>query len=103
MVIAVHSYTPTSADDLALAKGDLLDVLDDSEPNWWKATNSNGTTGFIPSNYVKKKQGLEAQDWFHGKMGRQEAASILKNANASGTFLVRESESKKGEYSLSVM
>lgn len=103
MVIAIHSYTPTSADDLALAKGDLLDVLDDSEPNWWKATTSSGTTGFIPSNYVKKKQGLESQDWFHGKMGRQEAAAILKNANASGTFLVRESESKQGEYSLSVI
>jgi len=46
---------------------------------------------------------LQAQDWFHGKMSAKDAAAILKNDNASGTFLVRESESKKGEYSLSVM
>lgn len=103
MVIAVHNYKPTSPDDLKLTKGDLLDVLDDSEPNWWKAANSDGDIGYIPSNYVKKKRGLEHQEWFLGKMGRQEAMVILKGANASGTFLVRESESQKGEYSLSVI
>jgi len=43
-----------------------------------------------------------SRSWFHGKIGRNQASNMLKLANTEGCFLVRESESKQGEYSLSV-
>lgn len=100
-VVAMYPYSPSQKGDLEVKQGDILDVLDDSEPNWWKARNAAGVVGFIPSNYVVK-QGLQSEPWFHGKMGRSEAAALLRMAAFSGSFLVRESESKQGEYSLSV-
>jgi len=100
-IVALYPYTPTQEGDLQLAQGDVLDVLSDDEPNWWKAQRADGAIGFVPANYVVK-QGLSSEPWFHGKMGRAEAAAQLRMAAFSGAFLVRESESKKGEYSLSV-
>eukprot|EP00041_Stephanoeca_diplocostata_P017981 m.372909 g.372909 ORF g.372909 m.372909 type:complete len:672 (-) comp20879_c0_seq1:254-2269(-) len=101
-VVAVYPYNAAQSDDLHMAKGDVFTVLDDTEPNWWLARSAQGLQGHIPSNYVKKQEGILAEPWFHGKMGRSEAAALLRQTGTSGTFLVRESESKVGEYSLSV-
>lgn len=40
--------------------------------------------------------------WFHGKISRANAEKLLTATNKPGTFLVRESESKAGDYSLSI-
>ncbi len=37
-------------DELSFDEGDLLYILDMSNPDWWKAKCS-GNTGLIPSNY----------------------------------------------------
>eukprot|EP00054_Salpingoeca_dolichothecata_P008781 m.49809 g.49809 ORF g.49809 m.49809 type:complete len:663 (+) comp17953_c0_seq1:32-2020(+) len=100
-VVAMYSYEANQPQDLSINKGDRLTVLETEEEHWWKARDTQGRTGFIPSNYVRKC-GLESEPWFHGRMGRSEAAVMLRNANQEGCFLVRESESVPGEYSLSV-
>ena len=40
-------------------------------------------------------------EWYWGPIDREEAASMLAG-EADGTFLVRESQSSKGSYSISV-
>lgn len=45
---------------------------------------------------------LECCRWFHGKIPRQKAERIITSTNDPGAFLIRESESKPGDYSLSV-
>ncbi|CAG10366.1 unnamed protein product [Tetraodon nigroviridis] len=41
--------------------------------------------------------------WYFGKLGRKDAErQLLSNGNARGTFLIRESETTKGAYSLSI-
>ena len=41
--------------------------------------------------------------WFFGRMKREDAEKKLyQEGNRSGTFLIRESESQRGNYSLSV-
>jgi hypothetical protein len=40
--------------------------------------------------------------WFKKKLPRSEASALLRVEQHEGSFLVRESESKPGEYSLSV-
>jgi len=105
--VVVHfTYAPTQAGDLCVSAGEVLDVLEDTEPNWWKVRRADGEVGFVPSNYVASYEEstnvIKSESWFCGQMGRSEAAAMLRMAAFSGAFLVRESESKPGEYSLSV-
>lgn len=41
--------------------------------------------------------------WYHGKLSRDDAEKILKDAPENGAFLVRESNSSLGDYVLSVL
>lgn len=100
-VRVMYSYTATQPGDLSMAEGDKLVVLEQAEANWWKARDAQGRVGYIPSNYVRPC-GIESEPWFHGRISRAEAAALLLVAKQEGCFLVRESESKVGEYSLSV-
>uniref|UniRef100_A0A668VTD8 Tyrosine-protein kinase n=1 Tax=Oreochromis aureus TaxID=47969 RepID=A0A668VTD8_OREAU len=74
------------------------------EGDWWEARSINtGKKGYIPSNYVAPADSIQAEEWYFGKMGRKDAERLLLNpGNHRGTFLVRESETTKGAYSLSI-
>ena len=109
-------------EDLTFRKGEELSVSDASG-QWWLASKSDGTTGYIPSNMVEiiakdqavepstakggctkntcgqapqgqQKQPFANEAWFFGKMTRKESEDLLKNQGLHGDFLVRESESK---------
>ena len=70
------------------------------------AVISRGETkdrGYIPSNYIAKFRSLESFKWYYGKVKRTEAERTLVNPiNEHGSYLIRDSESRNGEYSLSV-
>ncbi|XP_040920146.1 intersectin-2a [Toxotes jaculatrix] len=51
-VIAMYDYTAASRDELSFSKGQLINILDKTNPDWWKG-ESNGVTGLLPTNYVK--------------------------------------------------
>ena len=42
------------SDELTFDEGDLLYILDMSNPDWWKA-KCGSNTGLIPSNYGKRR------------------------------------------------
>nr|XP_057947605.1 growth factor receptor-bound protein 2a [Doryrhamphus excisus] len=48
---ALYDFEPLEEGDLAFKKGDLVEVLDGSNNNWWKGV-CNGKTGMFPSTYV---------------------------------------------------
>lgn len=51
MVRAVYKYVAMQEDELSFEEGDMLYIVDMSDPNgWWKA-KCNNRTGMIPSNY----------------------------------------------------
>ena len=52
-VRALSIFEASSLDKLSFKKGEVLSVLDASHKGWWLASNPDGTTGVIPSNYVK--------------------------------------------------
>ncbi|XP_043204293.1 SH3 domain-containing kinase-binding protein 1-like isoform X6 [Amphibalanus amphitrite] len=56
---ALFSYTPDKADELALKLNDIIDVLEDVEPGWWKGS-LNGKVGVFPSNFVEELPPLPA-------------------------------------------
>eukprot|EP01147_Barroeca_monosierra_P008492 gene8492-962_t len=101
--VALYNYDARTPDDLTFKKGDEMQIINNKDGDWWKAKlMSTGKIGFIPSNYVAEKQSIQAEEWFHGTIKRAEAEKILLSNGRHGDFLIRESESKPGDYSLSI-
>ena len=53
MVKALHPYSPTAPDQIAMAVNELFTLIDDSGV-WWKVKGAAGQEGVVPSNYVAK-------------------------------------------------
>uniref|UniRef100_UPI00398E3F97 intersectin-2-like isoform X3 n=1 Tax=Pristiophorus japonicus TaxID=55135 RepID=UPI00398E3F97 len=51
-VIAIYDYTAANEDELSFSKGQLINVLNKDDPDWWQG-ELNGMNGLFPSNYVK--------------------------------------------------
>ena len=129
-VRTLYEFKSEESEALPFGKGEVLSVLDASI-QWWLASKSDETTGYIPSNYVEiiaedqvvepstaegdctknscrqapqgqQKQPFANEAWFFGKMTRKESEDLLKNQGLHGDFLVRESESKV-RHSVSVL
>lgn len=100
---AMYDYDARTEDDLSFRKGDQLRIINNQDGDWWQAelTSRPGKVGFIPSNYVVPMSSLEAEEWYQGKIKRALAEKMVLNSQP-GAFLVRESESQPGDYSLSV-
>ncbi|XP_064636639.1 tyrosine-protein kinase Tec-like isoform X2 [Lineus longissimus] len=101
-VVALYSFDASDEQDLSLIQGEEYIVLDDSREHWWKARNAMGQEGYIPANYVETVEGLEKYDWYRKDITRQRCEAILKNEGREGCFLVRDSATSKGTYTLSL-
>ncbi|XP_064254472.1 tyrosine-protein kinase Fgr isoform X3 [Passer domesticus] len=104
LFIALYDYEARTEDDLTFQKGEKFHIINNTEGDWWEARSlSSGATGYIPSNYVAPVDSIQAEEWYFGKIGRKDAErQLLCHGNARGTFLIRESETTKGAYSLSI-
>ncbi|XP_031418675.1 tyrosine-protein kinase Lyn isoform X2 [Clupea harengus] len=103
IVIALYPYEAIHADDLGFKKGEKLRVLEE-HGEWWKAASiATRKEGFIPSNYVAQADTMETEEWFFKDLTRKDAErQLLAPANRPGAYLIRESETSKGSYSLSI-
>ncbi|XP_012582897.1 PREDICTED: intersectin-2 isoform X4 [Condylura cristata] len=62
-VIAMYDYTANNEDELNFSKGQLINVLNKDDPDWWQGEVS-GVTGLFPSNYVKMTTDSDpSQQW----------------------------------------
>uniref|UniRef100_A0A667XBN1 Tyrosine-protein kinase n=1 Tax=Myripristis murdjan TaxID=586833 RepID=A0A667XBN1_9TELE len=104
LFVALYDYEARTEDDLSFRKGEKFQILNSTEGDWWEARSlTTGGTGYIPSNYVAPVDSIQAEDWYFGKLGRKDAErQLLSNGNPRGTFLIRESETTKGAFSLSI-
>ncbi|XP_072170471.1 tyrosine-protein kinase Src42A-like [Diadema setosum] len=101
--VALFDYEARTQDDLGFKKGEELEVQNDSGDWWLARSRLTGREGYIPCNYVAKVQSLESEPWFFGSIKRMDAEKkLLLPQNEHGSFLIRESESRVGDYSLSV-
>ncbi|XP_023612207.1 intersectin-2 isoform X3 [Myotis lucifugus] len=62
-VIAMYDYAANNEDELNFSKGQLINVLNKDDPDWWQG-EINGATGLFPSNYVKMTTDSDpSQQW----------------------------------------
>ena len=102
MFIAKHDFTPIGPGQLAFKKGDKIHVkrYNDAQ-DWCEGETDSGVIGWTPTAYLVKPNDLENHLWYHGLVTREEAEHRLCTS-ISGIFLIRESESRPGQYSMSL-
>uniref|UniRef100_A0A3B3Q4I4 Tyrosine-protein kinase n=1 Tax=Paramormyrops kingsleyae TaxID=1676925 RepID=A0A3B3Q4I4_9TELE len=87
LFVALYDYEARTEDDLTFRKGEKFQIL-----------NNTGVIGSVVSNLP-----VPPSSWYFGKLGRKDAERhLLSNGNVRGTYLIRESETTKGAYSLSI-
>ncbi|CAG2167397.1 unnamed protein product, partial [Oppiella nova] len=93
IVIAMYAYRAEHTGDLTFRKGEKLEVLERSDPDWWTVRRiETGEIGYIPANYVGTTV-IESEDWYYGCIGRRAAEKLLLYGEyPAGTFLIRLSE-----------
>ncbi|KAM3860943.1 LOW QUALITY PROTEIN: tyrosine-protein kinase Blk [Diretmus argenteus] len=101
--VAQHDFKQTNSSDLPFKKGERLKVLQKTG-NWWLARSLvTGDEGYIPCTYVAQADTLEVEKWFFKTLSRRETERLLlAPGNKPGSFLVRESETCQGAFSLSI-
>ncbi|XP_066266554.1 tyrosine-protein kinase Yes-like isoform X1 [Branchiostoma lanceolatum] len=104
---ALYDYEARTEDDLSFKKGDLLQIVNNNDGDWWMAQSmTTNQQGYVPSNYIAPSASVESEDWYFGKITRKDAERLLTMTPtlSPGTFLVREPERRQGghTYTLSV-
>uniref|UniRef100_A0A7N8YBU3 Tyrosine-protein kinase n=1 Tax=Mastacembelus armatus TaxID=205130 RepID=A0A7N8YBU3_9TELE len=104
LFVALYDYEARTEDDLSFRKGERFQIINSTEGDWWDARSlTTGGSGYIPSNYVAPVDSIQAEDWYFGKLGRKDAErQLLSTGSPRGTYLIRESETTKGAFSLSI-
>ncbi|XP_059782191.1 tyrosine-protein kinase Blk isoform X2 [Balaenoptera ricei] len=102
-VVALYDYKAMNDRDLQMLKGEKLQILKEAG-DWWLAKSLiTGREGYVPSNFVTRIETLEVEKWFFRSICRRDAErQLLAPINKAGSFLIRESETSKGAFSLSV-
>ncbi|XP_050396554.1 tyrosine-protein kinase Btk29A-like [Patella vulgata] len=100
--IAIHDFKPSEDGDLKLIQGVAYRILGKKSEHRLLAENPNKTRGYFPSIYDKKKHGLEKYRWYYKDITRDRTKSILKKQAVEGSFLVRDSTSHPGLYTVSI-
>ncbi|TKC35601.1 hypothetical protein EI555_012466 [Monodon monoceros] len=101
--VALYDYKAVNDRDLQVLKGEKLQILNEAG-DWWLAKSLiTGREGYVPSNFVTRIETLEVEKWFFRSICRRDAErQLLAPINKAGSFLIRESETSKGAFSLSV-
>uniref|UniRef100_A0A0N5AW97 NCK2 n=1 Tax=Syphacia muris TaxID=451379 RepID=A0A0N5AW97_9BILA len=136
IVVTLYAFDAQSAEELSFRKGERLEIIEHPahDPEWWKARNSKGCVGLIPTNYIEVIQveskeeetkvseepkaeetkdavifsssevlgAAASEPYYYGKISRSEADSQLNERGEEGDFLLRDSESNIGEFSISL-
>jgi len=67
--VALYDYDARTDEDLSFKKGDLLEILNDTQGDWWYARAKSARAagdkleGYIPSNYVARVKSLESEPY----------------------------------------
>eukprot|EP00730_Choanoeca_flexa_P020157 TRINITY_DN9856_c0_g1_i1.p1 TRINITY_DN9856_c0_g1~~TRINITY_DN9856_c0_g1_i1.p1 ORF type:complete len:541 (+),score=117.50 TRINITY_DN9856_c0_g1_i1:840-2462(+) len=103
--VALDDYTAQNKNEISFTKNDKFKVLKQNKNDeaWWNVQNlSTKKKGFVPASMLTVEGSLELHEWCHGAISRNGADYLLKQHGREGMYLVRESQSQPGQYTLDV-
>lgn len=63
VVVALYDYKSRDESDLSFMKGDRMEVIDDTESDWWRVVNlSTRQEGLIPLNFVAEERSVNSEE-----------------------------------------
>lgn len=66
VVIALYNYTAREDTDVSFVKGDRMEVLDDTESDWWRVIHlTTRQEGLIPWNFVAEERSVNSEEYVH--------------------------------------
>ncbi|XP_027014820.1 SH3 and cysteine-rich domain-containing protein 2 [Tachysurus fulvidraco] len=102
--VVLYKFLPQEKNDLELQPGDRVQVIDDSNEDWWKG-KSRDRVGFFPANFVQRvrpgEQVWKVTQGFHGnrekgQMTVKELQICIGKAEETDGFLKLTSGKKRG-------
>lgn len=64
VVIALYNYTAREDTDVSFMKGDRMEVLDDTESDWWRVCHlTTRQEGLIPWNFVAEERSVNSEEY----------------------------------------
>jgi len=62
--VALYDYEARTNDDLSFQKGEILEIINNTQGDWWFAcSRTTERRGYIPSNFVAQVQSLESKPY----------------------------------------
>jgi len=63
VVVALYDYKSRDESDLSFMKGDRMEVIDDTESDWWRVVNlTTRQEGLIPLNFVAEERSVNSEE-----------------------------------------
>lgn len=63
VVVALYDYKSRDESDLSFTKGDRMEVVDDTESDWWRVVNlTTRQQGLIPLNFVAEERSVNSEE-----------------------------------------
>lgn len=60
IAVALYDYNAQGNQELSIKKNEKLTIIDDSQ-TWWKVRNEQSQSGYVPSNYVGRKDSIRSK------------------------------------------
>ncbi|XP_045884407.1 src-like-adapter 2 isoform X2 [Micropterus dolomieu] len=100
MTVSLCNYPSFGHTELTMCFGERLTIISDDGDFMMVRSTTTGRESYIPTNYTAKV----THRWLFKGIGRYKAVELLMQPNnQSGAFLIRESETHRDCYSLSVL
>lgn len=63
IVVALYNYNAREETDVSFVKGDRMEVLDDTESDWWRVVHlKTRQEGLIPWNFVAEDRSVMSEE-----------------------------------------